>query len=504
MILCRRVRAPQGALCSRTLQWPVTVFRARLHLATARRPDPFARLILDLARLGQHDPERIAEMVDVDPELVRAIRDTLLGDGSLDAEGRITEVGERRRANVEVDEQRIGWILRDDLSGAALPFLAEGDLRRTAPRSGEVEVRVDTRGGKPDLGWRMRLADALKLAMRLDRGGVVWGDENDDEVVTMADAERRKSAEADFEIVGEGIWDSLAVDVWFDRGQGGPEFRAGCPFGRLEDGARYVHRLERARASLPALDAALRELRREADERFLLEVEEERDEAVQAARERLLADLRSRALPPVVRRELEDAVIRQMRAENGRERPGKVIHQYGIVAEAILFDLLPRDWAPDATWLAEFCRSLPADPEHAAKHLAERTRGLAPPDHDGVGFEIPESAARGLPGSLFRLATKNGQTWEPRWRGWKRDLHGAALLAAPLVAAAVPPGCLRVSTLLSAQPGFWRHLCVMFEHRNTMGAHLNTAHDDTLRRAVESVTAAAAAVLDALFPRLSH
>lgn len=501
MILCKRVRAPRGALSNRTLQWPVTVFRARLHLATARRPDPFARLILDLARLGQHDPERIAALVDVDPELVRAILATLLGDGSLDGQGRITEVGERRRADAEVDEQRIGWILRDDLSGAALPFLAESDLRRTAPRSGEVELRVDPRAGKPDLGWRMRLADTLKLAMRLDRGEVVRGDEDDEDVVTMADAERKKAAEADFELVGEGIWDALAVDVWFDRGPGGPEFRAGCPFGRVEDGARYLQRLERARASLPALDAALRELRREADERFLLEVEEEKDEAALAARERLLADLRSRPLPPLVRRELEDAVIRRMRAENGRERPGKVIHQYGIVAEAILFDLLPRDWAPDTSWLAEFCRSLPADPEHAAKHLAERTRELAPPDDDGVGFEIPESAARGLPGLLFRLAAKSGQTWEPRWRGWKRDLHGAALLAAPLVAAAVPPGSPRVSTLLSAQPGFWRHLCVMFEHRNTKGAHLNTAPDETLRRAVESVTAAADAVLDALYPR---
>lgn len=500
MILCRRVRAPRGALSSRTLQWPVTVFRARLHLATARRPDPFARLILDLARLGQHDPERIASLVDVDPELVRAIIDTLYGDGSLDGQGRITEVGERRRVDVEVDDQRIGWVLRDDLSGAPLPFLAERDLPRTAPRDGEIELPVETRAGRPDLGWRMRLADVLKLATRLDRGEVARGDEDDD-VVTMADAERRRAAEADIELVGEGIWDALAVDVWFDRGPAGPELRAGCPFGRMEDGARYLHRLERARATLPALDAALRELRREADERFFMEVQEEQDEAVRAARDRLLTDVRSRQLPRIVQREVEDAVIRRMRAENGRERPEKVIHQYGIVAEAILFDLLPAGWAPDPTWLADFCRSLPADPEHAAKHLAEHTRDLAPPDDDGVGFEIPESAARGLPALLFRLATPNGQTWEPRWRGWKRDLHGAALLAAPLVAASVPPGSPRVSTALSAQPGLWRHLCLMFEHRNTKGAHLNTAPDETLRRAVESVTTSADAVLDALYPR---
>jgi hypothetical protein len=501
MILCKRVRAPRGALSSRTLQWPVTVFRARLHMAATRRPDPFARLILDLARLGQHDPERIAAMVDVDPELVRAILATMLGDGSLDGQGRITAVGERRRADAEVDEQRIGWIIRDDLSGAALPFLAESDLRRTAPRSGEVELRLETRAGMPDLGWRMRLADALKVASRLDRGEVVRGHEDDEGVETMADAERRKAIEADVELVGEGIWDALAVDVWFDRGEDGPAFRAGCPFGRVDDGARYLRRLEQARANLPVLDAALRELRREADERFLLEVEEEKDEAVLAARERLLADIRSRSLPPVVRREIEDAVIRRMRAENGRERPGKVIHQYGIVAEAILFDLLPRHWAPDPTWLAEFCGSLPADPEYAAKHIAERTRELAPPDDDGVGFEIPESAARGLPELLFRLATKSGQSWEPKWRGWKNNLHGAALLAAPLVAAAVPPGAPRVSELLSAQPGLWRHLCVMLDHRNTKGAHLNSAPDETLRRAVESVSAAADAVLDALYPR---
>jgi hypothetical protein len=501
MILCRRVRAPRGSLSSRTLQWPVTVFRARLHLPTARRPDPFARLILDLARLGQHDPERIAALVDIDSELVRAILLTLHGQGALDAQGRITEVGERRRADVEVDEQRIGWILRDDLSGAPLPFLAESDLRRTAPRDGEVALTPETRSSKPDLGWRMRLADALKLATRLDRGEVIRGDEDDDRVVTMAEAEHNKAVEADFELVGDGIWEALAVDVWFDRGPAGPELRAGCPFGRIEDGSRYLQRLERARSTLPDLDTALRQLRREADERFLLEVEEEQDGAMRAARDRLLADVRSRPLPQVVQREVEDAVIRRMRSGSGRERPGKVIHQYGIVAEAILFDLLPGGWAPDANWLAEFCRSLPADPEHAAKHLAERIRDLAPQDDDGFGFEIPTSAAHGLPGLLFRLATWNGQVWQPKWRGWKRDLHGAALLAAPLVTAAVPPGCPRVSTLVSDQPGIWRHLCVMFDHRNTKGAHLTNAPDETLRRAVESVTASADAILDALYPR---
>lgn len=503
MILCSRVRAPRGALASRTLQWPVSVFRARLHLATARRPDPFARLILDLARLGQHDPERIAALIDVDPELVRAILATLLGDGSLDGQGRITEVGERRRADVEVDEQRIGWILRDDLSGAALPFLAESDLRRTAPRSGEVELKLETRAGKPDLGWRMRLADALKLASRLDRGQVVPGDEDDDDVVTMADAERRKAAEADFELVGEGLWDALAVDVWYDRGPAGPELRAGCPFGRLEDGARYLQRLERARPGLPDLDAALRELRREADERFVVEIDEEKDEAVRVARERLLAKVRSRNLPKVVQRELEDAVIRRMRAENGRERLDVVIHRYGVVAEAILVDLLPRDWAPDPKWLAEFCGSLPPDPELAAKHLVERTRDLAQPDDDGVGFAIPDSAARGLPGLLFRLATKSGPAWVPRWRGWKADLHGAGLIAAPLIAASVPPGSPRVAALVSAHPGLWRHLCVMVEHRNSKGAHLNSLSEDALRRALESVTASADAVLDALYPPTS-
>jgi hypothetical protein len=502
MILCSRVRAPRQALAARTILWPVTVFRARLHLATAQRPDPFARLILDLARLGQHDPEHVAALVDVDPELVRAILATLIGDGTLDDHGRITEVGERRRAEVEVDEQRIGWILRDDLSGAALPFLAEADLRRTAPREGEVDLGEVARAGRPDLGWTLGLTDALRRGARLDRGDRVRDDEEDGPL-TMAEAEQSRAADANVELVGEGLWDTLAVDVWLDRGPGGPELRAGCPFGRVEDGARYLLRLERARTGLPALDGALRELRREGDERFMIEIDEEKDEAVRAARERVLADLRRRPLPAQVRRELEDAVVRRMRAENGRERLDVVIHRYGVVAEAILVDLLPSAWAPEAGWLAEWCQSLPADPETGAKLLGDRIRELAAPDDDGVGFELPESAVRGLTGLLYRLATRDKLAWQPRWRRWKRDLHGAELLAAPLVAAAIPPGCERVGALVSAQPGLWRHLCVMVEHRNSKGAHLNSLSDDALRRALASVTASADVVLDAIYPPTS-
>lgn len=507
MIRCRpnRVKAPDGCLAHATLRWPVTVWRARLHVPNVPRSDPFARLVLDCAFLGKSDPAWIARLIDVHAEFVSAVRDSLVADGALDAHGRLTQVGEARRLEVEVVEYRYGWVLRDDLTGAAFPILVERDLQYLSFREDELDVWPEgqNRPGDPGFGWRVRLVDVVRMHLRLERGAVVEGD--DDAPESMADAAQRATVEGDVELVGSGIWETIPVDVWFERTPDGPALRVGCPFGRFDDGGRYLQRLMQARQRHPLLEHVLGELKRRAQEQNLAWEEDERDEAVKAATADVLNAIRSRSLPARISEHLEDAELRRLRAERGRERFGMAILQYGLVAEAVLCELVPLA-GPDPQWVASWAATLPAAERAVANLLADRIAELAPPDDDGHGFDVPAPVRNVLPLLVQQLVTREESRWAPAFRKWPKNLfHGSALLALPLVMAVVPtatpdPRVDLVRRVVSDHRTVWRHLAVMLSHRNDKGAHLHSIGEARLRDALREVAAAATHVIEALFP----
>ncbi len=524
MIRCRRIEAPHGAAASVTLRWPVTAWRVRLRVSAPEDLDPFARLVLDLAALDRRDPVWIGHATGLEPDFVRALRENLQGSGALDPQWRITDVGQMRRLEQPEEQLRIGWMLRDDLTGTVLPAFFEGDLPFGSGWDKAVALWPDgmKRPEEPEIAARGRFPDALRAMSRLDRGLPI-AERDDDEPRNMEEAEAARAA-GRVELLSRGLWEDISVDLWAELGADGVELRAGCPFGRKGDGARYLQRLLANARRYPKLQAEIDALQAAGQQRLEEWHEEQRDEAVATIRaERAAALTTGRTLPTHVERELVYAEDLSFRAERGRDRPDKAIGAWGVFVEEVLLHFCPPPGAgPDQQWLARWASTLPERPESAANVALDLVGGLLL-DDDGNPLAAPGAA--GDPGVVVQvlralLKTERDEAsqlncWRPRatpvWVRRGDKIYGGRLLLLPSLSAAMlaeTPGhggetAARSGewrTALTRDPAVWRTMAKILDHRNTVGAHAHRYDAAALERMLLDVRSSARAVLDAMFP----
>ncbi|MES2641342.1 MAG: hypothetical protein V4850_17760 [Myxococcota bacterium] len=516
--------APHGAATAVTLRWPVTAWRVRLRVSVPEDLDPFARLILDLSALDRRDPVWIGKMSGLEPEFVRALVATQKGSGSLDSEGRLTDVGQMRRLDQDEEQLRIGWMLRDDLTGTVLPTFFEGDLPFGAWPPGALPLWPEgmKRPPDPEIAARGRFPDALRAMSRLDRGLAIADREDDDVPRTMEEAEAVR-AHGRVELLGDGLWDEIAVDVWAELASEGIELRAGCPFGRKADGARYLQRLLANARRYPAVQAALDGLQTIGGQKLEEWHDEQRDLTLVAIRaDRKAALTAGRALPDYVQRQLEEAEDMSFRAERGRARADKAILEWGLFAEEVLHHFCPPAGAgPDAAWLARWASTLPERPETAATAALGLVGGLLV-DDDGHPLDAPGSARHPeVVVQLLRALLKTERDeasqllcWRPRatpsWHRKGDKLIGARLLLLPSLAAAMlaqTPGESEAhhranawQATLARDPSVWRTIARILDLRNKVGAHTHRLDAATLERMLVDARSSARAVLNAAFP----
>jgi len=465
MLRLDRRRAPLD-MPSRTVAWPVTVFRVRARIQAPVGLDPFQRLLLDMAHAGEDDPHHIAHLSGLPKQLVKLLMAQLNGQGWLDGKGHITQAGTLRRLDSPEQKVVLGWMVRDDLTGQPLPWLGSGAPRHGAAPKGVFPVPVTAqRDSVPARHLPMAMIDACRLHHKLQRlsrqdqgdDGPLW--EPDEGSMAAATAERKARPE-NIELLDNGDFTTLLVDIWAPIQDAESDLVAGCPFGRAHDGRRYLHQLHQT----PAADELLQGLNREASRARQSFLADQADAELQGQLRQGVDELtHGRDLPAYLLTVLRDAEWLALRAELGRLRPEAALGRFGVVVENLLLELRPpKDARPEPEAATAFLATIPEGVEEATatQVLADRIALLLPEDDDGHSLELPRflrPAAVALIQNLRR----------GRWPGWNQvGIHRQLL---PFAAAAIQPEApesVRLRQALEQDRELWRMLTRVIGLRN--------------------------------------
>ncbi len=505
MLDLQRLRAPLD-LPSRTIAWPVTVYRVRARVREAIDLDPFQRLILDMAHANEDDPARIGSLSGLPRPLVELLMAQLNSQGWLDGHGQITAAGSRRRTDTPTEKVVLGWMLRDDITGQPLPWLGKGAPRYAGAPDGVVWLPPSSAREPSPASWLpLAMVDACRLhhkLQRLSRQG--WAEEaplwQPDEG-TMAAAQAASRARPDnIELLDSGDYTELLVDVWAPIHEVEADLVAGCPFGRARDGRRYLHRLQQTQSARDLL-TSLNQEAASARRGFLADLAD--SELKAQLEERLREVTEGRSLPTHLLRELREAEWLTLRAELGRLRPEAALWRLGVVAENILLELRPpRGAKPDEAAAAAFLATIPegAEDDTLAQIVADRITMLTPEDDEGAVLELPRFLRPAASDLVHTLR-------QGRWPGWNRV--GVTRQLLPFAAAAIQPestDSLRVLTALQRDRELWRMITTVIGLRNpaSHGQGEATPPREKLDRDLERSREAVHRAIRAVFPTVTE
>lgn len=126
-------RAPQGYKGRRRdLLWPVLAYRVGVPVSPrTEQMDLFQRAVFGVLLHGVNDPQQIADILHLHPDLVRIVKDFLVERGLIDRDDIVKPDAERRYREARFDlGQRpdgftTGYVFQDPFSGLLLPRLVE-------------------------------------------------------------------------------------------------------------------------------------------------------------------------------------------------------------------------------------------------------------------------------------------------------------------------------------------------------------------------------------------
>ncbi|GAA5504050.1 hypothetical protein Dxin01_03818 [Deinococcus xinjiangensis] len=126
-------RAPQGYEGRRRdLLWPVLAYRVGVPVAPrAQRMDVFQRAVFGMLLHGVNDPQQIADILNLHPDLVRIIREHLIERDLIDSDDIVKSDAEQRyrEARFDLGERAdgftTGYVFQEPFSGLLLPRLVE-------------------------------------------------------------------------------------------------------------------------------------------------------------------------------------------------------------------------------------------------------------------------------------------------------------------------------------------------------------------------------------------
>lgn len=126
-------RAPQGYQGRRRdLLWPVLAYRVGVPVSPRpEQMDLFQRAVFGMLLHGINDPQQIADVLQLHPDLVRIVKEFLKERGLIDGDDIVKADAERRYRNARFDLGEsadgftTGYVFQDPFSGLLLPRLVE-------------------------------------------------------------------------------------------------------------------------------------------------------------------------------------------------------------------------------------------------------------------------------------------------------------------------------------------------------------------------------------------
>jgi hypothetical protein len=172
------------------LLWPALQYRVVTPLVEEPELNVFQRGILGLARCGERDPTRWAELLGLETEFAQLVRDGLSTMQYLDAENTPTEAGLRSLEDGFADPTRIvvTHVYQDPFTGAVWPAHVENPMTVGVRWPANHIARLDAAAAAltaiavpgPDLG-EVEPPDAAEILEQVSRGRriEVWGEHVD-------------------------------------------------------------------------------------------------------------------------------------------------------------------------------------------------------------------------------------------------------------------------------------------------------------------------------------
>jgi hypothetical protein len=199
------------------LLWPAWAYRVTAPVLQMRGIDLFERVVLGLCQAGVRSPDRIAELVHLDPRLCAHLLEQAAKAGHLDEHRDLTEQGRsalRTGAVTETPEWAVLYVFQDPFTKELWPRTVERliDGYVLTARQDEILLQLGT-AGRDDKVWARRIMPADPAPQQLGPAKVlaaVSADRADRRVDRVREFERRQGL--------DGV--AVPADVIGSRGPG--------------------------------------------------------------------------------------------------------------------------------------------------------------------------------------------------------------------------------------------------------------------------------------------
>jgi hypothetical protein len=115
----------------RWILWPTYAWKVLVPITTQRPLNVFQRAVLKLVRSGEHEVMKIADMLDLSPDLIELVILELEDEGCVTTAGKITQRGKDvldELVSDDDEEFRVVHVFKDALTGEVWPLILQGEL----------------------------------------------------------------------------------------------------------------------------------------------------------------------------------------------------------------------------------------------------------------------------------------------------------------------------------------------------------------------------------------